>query len=82
VTETFLDIEGEERQSMAKVYIDRVVELGGYLWKSPLKGKQSDAAVLQDAPDDPRTDQKAFEIRRFDENPDVKNKDSLKTAYL
>lgn len=72
--EEFLDAEGERQMSKAIVYVDRDTPNGGILM----------LGVLADITDpvNIKENDGAWEIRRFDNLPDLKAKEFLKTAYL
>jgi len=72
VHEQFLDNDGQEQTSSAKVYVSQDVELGGYLWLGDISGK----------PSDPKTDNSSWEIRKFENLPNLKATEFLKTAML
>ena len=72
--EIFVDKEGKERRSMAKVYTDRDVDMDGYLWL----GTTSDSAYLAD----PQSLTDAYPIRRFDTLPTLAATQFLRTAWL
>jgi len=71
--QAFLDAQGETQQSRAAVYVDRVMRVGDRL-------RQGD--IESDEPSDPLTLDDAFEIRRFDQNPNLKATETLLTAFL
>lgn len=57
----------------ATVYVDRVMNIGDMLKRGEMDS---------DTPDDPRGDANAHAIQRFEQNPDLKARDTLLTAYL
>lgn len=77
--EGFLDAAGTTRRSNAVVYVPRLpdgseVEVGGFLWLGDRTGLTSEMI--------PGSNPGAFEIRRFDRLPKLKNNKTLRTAYL
>jgi len=64
---------GQTEMSSATVYPDRVLHKGDKLKKGELES---------DTPDSPLDLLLAFEIQRFDETPNLKNTETLYTAYL
>lgn len=73
-TEEFMDAEGETHMSKALVYVDREVDVGGVL----LLGSLS-SSVDQD---DPKANDGAWEIRRYEALPNFKATEFLRTVYL
>jgi len=73
-TEEFIDADGVPQMSRAIVYVDRDVDVGGVLMLGTL-------ADVDDV-DNPKINDAAWEIKRFDNFPDLKAKEFLKTAYL
>ena len=69
----FENTEGEELVSQAIVYVDRDTKPGGYLWLGLL-------ADLDGETDPHKVG--ATKIRRFDKLPDIRNKNTLLTAFL
>jgi len=74
VTQEFLDSSGEIQMSNAVVYPDRDTPIGGILMRGVL-------ADITDAVDI-KENEGAWEIRRFDDTPNFKASEFLKTAYL
>jgi len=72
VHEQFLDVDGQDQTSNARVYVSQDVSLGGYLWLGDIASK----------PSDPKTDNDAWEIRKFENLPNFKATEFLKTAML
>jgi hypothetical protein len=72
--EEFLDPNGVTQLSQSKVYVDRDVTLGGYLFLGTLSDLDSDT--------DPSTFSDAWEIKRFENLPTLKANAFLKTVYL
>tara|TARA_R110000851_G_scaffold46656_6_gene113570 strand:+ start:798 stop:1136 length:339 start_codon:yes stop_codon:yes gene_type:complete len=72
VHEQFLDKEGQEQTSSSRVYVSQDVELGGYLWLGDISGK----------PSDPLQDNNSWEIRKFENLPNLKATEFLKTAMV
>lgn len=68
VSQEFLDPRGQTRTSRSVVYVDRVMSVGDKL----LRGELDSNSSITDA----------FEIQKFDQLPDLKNKAVLLTAYL
>ncbi len=68
----FLDHQGEKQVSKSIVYVDRVVSLGDRLMRGEMDSN---------TPNDPlATD--SFEVRRFDQDPNIKATEFLLIAYL
>lgn len=71
--ELYLNPDGEQKVSSAKVYVDRDLELGGRLFNGE----------LDEAPADPREDPRPKEISKFDKLPVFKkNGKYLRTAWV
>ena len=73
-SEEFLDSNGEIQISNAVVYVDRDTPIGGILMLGTISNI-TDAVDIKE-------NEGAFEIRRFDNLPNLKAKEYLKTAYL
>lgn len=73
VSEQYLDSQGNIRISKSVVYADRLMDAGEYL----MLGSLSDVAD-----NDPLKNPNAFEIKRFDSIPNLKNTEILLMAYL
>ena len=73
-SEEFLDSEGEVQMSNAVVYVDRDTPMGGIL----MLGTTDD---ITDSVNIKENDG-AWEIRRFDNLPNLRATEFLKTAYL
>jgi len=69
----FRDNKGQTVMSDSTVYPDRVLVVGDMLMEGDL---ESDTAS------DPTTETTAYEIKRFDKTPNIKNTETLYTAYL
>jgi len=69
----FVTAKDEKMVSKAVVYVDRPMKPG-----DRLKLGEEDSNTQ----DDPFRDTNAFEIKRFDKMPNLKNKETLLTAYL
>ncbi len=78
--ELIIDKNGQEIVAKSLVYVDRVLNLDGYLFR----GKLTDLGNLDSSedPDDPTTIQEAFEIRKFAELPKLNYREVLLTAWL
>lgn len=74
VSEEFIDVTGTRQLSRAKVYVDRDVNVGGIL----MLGTLSDIVNA----DEPKTNEGAWEIRRFDKIPSFKGTKFVRTVYL
>ena len=74
VIERFLDNEGSEQTSKSIVYVDRPVDVDGYLYLGVLNGVTNVAA--------PKSLSDAWPIRQFMRLPELRNRQKLKTAYL
>lgn len=68
----FLDGEGQQAVSDAKVMIEDAVKEGGFLFEG----------VLADAPADPLAGPDCYEIRKYERIPDLKNKAQVHIAML
>lgn len=65
--------QGQAVLSSATVYVDRVMKIGDMLMRGDW---ESDTA------DDPTDEPTAFEIQRFDQNPNIKATETLLTAFI
>jgi len=74
ISEHFMDPQGETQMSNARVYLDQNVEVHGVLLLGELT-----SSVDQD---DPKANDGAWEIRKFENLPDIPATKALKTAYL
>lgn len=74
VGEEFLDSNGTIQLSRARVYVDRDVEVGGVLMLGEL-----DSSVDED---NPKENENAWEIRRFEKLPTLKATQFLRTVFL
>jgi len=74
IGEEFLDKKGTLQLSRARVYVDRDVEIGGVLMLGEL-GSGVDE-------DNPKENDNAWEIRRFEKLPTLKATKFLRTVYL
>lgn len=74
VSEEYIDAKGTKRLTKSKVYVDRDVNVGGTL----MLGLLTDV----DPAKRPNEHVGADEIRRFDNVPNLRAKEFLKTAYL
>jgi len=72
IAEQFLDSENQVQVSNARVYVSQTVELGGMLW----------LGVIGSAPANPRADNDAWEIRKYESIPNFKATEFLKSALL
>ena len=72
--EEFIDSAGTKRLSNALVYVDRDLEPGDVL----MLGDLYDITDL----DEPKENDGAFEVRRFDKIPNFRATEFLRTAYL
>jgi hypothetical protein len=73
-SEEFLDTEREIRMSNAVVYVASDVEVGGVLMLGVLSMDVDQS--------DPKNNEGAFEVQRFDKLPNLKATETLRTAYL
>ena len=74
VAEEFRDTKGQTVMSKSVVFVDRIVTVGDMLQRGALDGS---------TPADPRSNPlTAFEIQRFDQLPDLRNKNTLLTTFL
>jgi hypothetical protein len=74
VNEEFVGPDGERDTTRSIVYTDRDVAVRGVLMLGVL-GDVTD-------PDDPKSNVNAWEIRRFDKLPNLRNTEVLRKAYL
>lgn len=79
VSEQFIDVAGTLHMSSALVYVPRLpdgseVQVGGFLWLGD--------RVNLDSETDPRANENAFEVKKIELLPNLKNSESLRTAYL
>ena len=74
VAKEFIGKQGTTEISKSIVYVDRDVRVGGVLLLS-LLANVSDLTT-------PKNNDGAWEIRRFDKLPNLRNTESLRTAYL
>lgn len=72
--EAFIAADGSEQKSIAKVYVGQDTPPGGVLVLTAL----ADVAY----PADPLRNPGAWEIKRFDKLPNLRNTELLRTAYL
>src|SRR6266513_567931 len=72
VIQEFLDHVGEKRISQSVVYVDRVVKIGDRLMRGELTSS---------VPNDPLLTE-SFEVKQFNQLPNLKATESLLTAYL
>ena len=73
-TEEFVDAEGTRQAGRALVYPGQDVDVGGML----MLGVTADAT----SPTDPKANDGAWEIRRFDKIPNLRATEFLRIAYL
>jgi len=76
VAKEFRDSQGQTVMANSIVYVDRIIKVGDMLRRGE---------ISSDEPADPRDDtltEIAFEVQRFDQLPDLKNRLTLLTAYL
>ncbi len=74
IVEEFRDSKGQSVFSKSLVYVDRIVKVGDMVRRG---------AIGDSEPADPTTlPETAFEIQRFDQLPNLKNKETLLTAFL
>ena len=74
VTEEFLDAKGARQLSHAKVYVDRDVDVNGILMLGVI------ADITNE--ENPKENDGAWEIKRFDKTPNFRATEFLLTAYL
>jgi len=74
--ELFVDANGQESTSKAVVYVDRDVDIGGYLYLGDL----DDLSSTEEG--DPLTVDGAYEIRSFKKLPDIKADRFLRKVWL
>lgn len=83
VHENFMDDEGNQTVSNAKVYVDRDLQPRGYLRRlkeaSELGGVREE---LQDLDESPLNNEEVYTIRKFEKLPDRKADEFLRTAML
>lgn len=73
ISDLFIDDNGEQAVSKAEVIVDRIMEIGGYLWLGEL-----DSTI----PSDPMDLEEAYKIRSFESIPDIGNNIKVYTAIL
>lgn len=73
VAQEFLDAQGEKQMSRAVVYADRVLKPGDRLMRGEIDSN---------TPENPLDTSDAFEVRRFENTPNLRATEFLKTAYL
>jgi len=69
----FLDMQGEKVLSKSVVYVDRILALGDRLKRGEIES---------DTPTNPLDVEDTFEVRRFEQLPNLKASETLLTAYL
>jgi len=74
IIQEFVDERDETTFSRSLVYVDRDVKLRGVLFL----GELTDVTDLVN----PKSNEGAWEIRRFDKLPNLRNTETLRTAYL
>lgn len=74
--DTFKDENGNEHTSKSYVMVDRDMKVGDVL----MLGTTAD--IPSSNPADPKENSGAFEIKRFDKTPDIRNRENLREAYL
>ncbi len=74
ITVEFMDSEGERQQSRARVYLDRNAEVKDVLLLGNLTSSVDE--------DDPKANDGAWEIRKFEDLPNIPATQALKTAFL
>ncbi|MHA2065524.1 MAG: hypothetical protein ACXABY_14210 [Candidatus Thorarchaeota archaeon] len=74
VSEELVTADGTEFICKARVYVDQAVTPGGVLFL----GETGDVDDL----DDPKVNDGAWEVKRYDEMPNLRNTETLRTAYL
>lgn len=74
VSKEFLAADGTRQMSNSEVLVDRRMKVGDYLFLGTLTDL-TNASV-------PKENKGAFEIRRFDDTPNLRNTENLYTAYL
>jgi len=74
INEEYLDGAGERRMSKALVYVDRDVLIGGMLMLGTIADITDTVNI--------RENEGAWEIRRFDKLPNLKNTEYLRSVYL
>ena len=74
VAEEYIDAEGDRQLSSAKVYVGEDVEVGGVLFLGEITDIESGG--------DPKDNDGAWEIRKFAQLPNLKNTETLRTAFL
>ena len=74
LSEQFIDAVGTLQVSRSLVYVDRDMIPGEVLFLGELTDLTSE--------DDPKSNEGAWEIRKFERNPNLRNTEMLRTAYL
>ena len=83
VHENFMDDEGNQTVSNAKVYVDQDLQTRGYLRR--LKDANERSGVreeIEDLDPSPLNNEEVYTIRKFEKLPDRKAKEYLRTAML
>lgn len=75
ITMEFLDKQGKTQVSRSQVFVDRVLEVGGVLWKGTLDYIAADAS-------NPFANEDAWAIRSFNEQPDMRARNFLRWVIL
>lgn len=70
----YIDAKSTTEINVTKVYCDRVVKVGGMLWRGRLADLSSQS--------DPKSNENASEILKYSEIPNLKAKDFLRIATL
>ena len=78
VVEIFVDKDGNEKKSRSRVFVDRVVILNGYLFR----GEESDLDSGESLSTNPQDIVNAWPIQKYDELPNIRNTETLRTAWL
>lgn len=73
-SEVVIDAKGNTFITRALVYVDRDVQLLGFLWHGTFHS-------IKDV-NDPLKNEGAYEIRRVDELPDARNVDKLRQVFV
>jgi hypothetical protein len=63
---------GEQAVSNAEIYVDQELDEGGYIWKG----------LLENAPESPLETKNVYEVRKFNELPNLRNTEVLYTVFV
>jgi hypothetical protein len=84
VVEIFLDRDGNEQRSRAKVFVGRDLQELGVLWNSNLSDDEPEGSAIAALTNetDPFLNNKAFEIRKLSKIPSIEGDKFVRMVYL